>query len=80
VDLEGRVALVTGAGAETGRAITLRLVAGGALVVVADIDQQAAQGTVEVIEAAGGHAAALAADVTRDEDVRCSPPGSRSSG
>jgi NAD(P)-dependent dehydrogenase (short-subunit alcohol dehydrogenase family) len=70
VDLEGRVALVTGAGAETGRAIALRLAAGGALVVVADVDQQAAQGTVEAIEAAGGHAAAVAADVTRDEDVR----------
>jgi NAD(P)-dependent dehydrogenase (short-subunit alcohol dehydrogenase family) len=64
------VALVTGAGAETGRAIALRLAAGGALVVVADIDQRAAEDTVAQIEAAGGHAAAIAADVTKDADVR----------
>jgi NAD(P)-dependent dehydrogenase (short-subunit alcohol dehydrogenase family) len=64
------MALVTGAGAETGRAIALRLAAGGALVVVADIDQRAAEGTVAAIEAEGGHAAAIAADVTSDEDVR----------
>jgi 3-oxoacyl-[acyl-carrier protein] reductase len=64
------VALVTGAGAATGRAIALRLAAGGALVVVADIDQRAAEDTVAQIEAAGGHAAAIAADVTKDADVR----------
>ena len=64
------MALVTGAGAETGRAIALRLAAGGALVVVADIDAAAAAGTVRAIEAAGGRAAAIGTDVTRDEDVR----------
>ena len=64
------MALVTGAGAETGRAIALRLAAGGALVVVADIEHRAAEDTVDQIEAAGGHAAAIAADVTKDEDVR----------
>jgi NAD(P)-dependent dehydrogenase (short-subunit alcohol dehydrogenase family) len=64
------VALVTGAGAATGRAIALRLAAGGALVVVADLDRRAAEDTVDQIEAAGGHAAAIAADVTKDEDVR----------
>ena len=64
------MALVTGAGAETGRAIAQRLAAGGALVVVADVDQEAAEGTVATIESEGGHAAAIGADVTRDEDVR----------
>ena len=64
------MALVTGAGAETGRAIALRLAAGGALVIVADIDLAAAEATVRAIEAEGGHAAAIGADVTRDEDVR----------
>ena len=64
------MALVTGAGAETGRAIALRLAAGGALVVVADIDGAAAEGTVEEIEAQGGHAAAIEADVTDDDQVR----------
>jgi NAD(P)-dependent dehydrogenase (short-subunit alcohol dehydrogenase family) len=64
------VALVTGAGAETGRAIALRLAAGGALVVVADVDGRAAAATVEQIEAQSGHAAAIEADVTKDDDVR----------
>jgi NAD(P)-dependent dehydrogenase (short-subunit alcohol dehydrogenase family) len=63
------VALVTGAGAETGRAIALRLAAGGALVVVADVDVAGAEETVAQIEAQGGHAAAVEADVTRDDQV-----------
>jgi NAD(P)-dependent dehydrogenase (short-subunit alcohol dehydrogenase family) len=63
------VALVTGAGAETGRAIALRLAAAGALVVVADVDVAGAEETVAQIEAEGGHAAAVEADVTQDEQV-----------
>jgi NAD(P)-dependent dehydrogenase (short-subunit alcohol dehydrogenase family) len=70
MELDGKVAVVTGAGEETGRAIAVRVAAAGALVVVADLDAAAAQGTVEAIEAQGGHAAAIAADVTRDDDVR----------
>jgi NAD(P)-dependent dehydrogenase (short-subunit alcohol dehydrogenase family) len=70
VQLDGRVAVVTGGGAETGREIALRLAAGGALVVVADLDLAAAEGTVRVIEELGGHAAAIEADVTDDGDVR----------
>jgi NAD(P)-dependent dehydrogenase (short-subunit alcohol dehydrogenase family) len=63
------VALVTGAGAETGRAIALRLAAGGTLVVVADVDKAGADETVAQIEAQGGHAAAVEADVTKDDQV-----------
>jgi NAD(P)-dependent dehydrogenase (short-subunit alcohol dehydrogenase family) len=70
VQLEGKVALVTGAGAETGRAIAVRLAGAGALVVVADIDHPAAEETVAAIEEQGGHAAAIEADVTDDEQVR----------
>ncbi|HEX5617106.1 MAG TPA: SDR family NAD(P)-dependent oxidoreductase [Solirubrobacteraceae bacterium] len=70
MQLDGRVAVVTGGGAETGRAIALRLAAGGALVVVADRDLAAAEGTVAAIEQQSGHAAAIAADVTDDADVR----------
>jgi NAD(P)-dependent dehydrogenase (short-subunit alcohol dehydrogenase family) len=69
VELGSRVALVTGAGAETGRAIALRLAAGGALVVVADRDLAGAEGTVAAIEAQGGHAVAIEADVTDDGDA-----------
>ena len=70
MQLDGRVALVTGAGAETGRTIALRLAAGGALVVVVDVDEAAAQASVAAIEEQGGHAAALQADVTDDGDVQ----------
>jgi NAD(P)-dependent dehydrogenase (short-subunit alcohol dehydrogenase family) len=70
VELDGRVALVSGAGAETGRAIARRLAGAGALVVVADVDEAGADATVAQIEADGGHAAAIVADVTDDGDVR----------
>jgi NAD(P)-dependent dehydrogenase (short-subunit alcohol dehydrogenase family) len=70
VQLDGRVAVVTGGGAETGRAIAQRLAAGGALVVVADVELAAAEETVEQIEQQDGHATAIAADVTDDGDVR----------
>jgi NAD(P)-dependent dehydrogenase (short-subunit alcohol dehydrogenase family) len=70
VQLDGRVAVVTGGGAETGRAIAQRLAAGGALVVVADVELAAAEETVEQIEQQDGHATAIAADVTDDDDVR----------
>jgi NAD(P)-dependent dehydrogenase (short-subunit alcohol dehydrogenase family) len=70
VELDGRVALVTGAGAETGRAIALRLAASGARVVVADVDAAAAGRTARAIEQQGGHAAAIETDVTDDEQVR----------
>ena len=62
--------MVTGAGAETGRAIALRLAAGGALVIVADVDLAAAEATVEAIAERGGHAAPIETDVTDDEQVR----------
>ena len=61
---------MTGAGAATGRTIALRLAGGGALVVVVDVDEAAAQASVDAIEEQGGHAAALQADVTDDGDVQ----------
>jgi NAD(P)-dependent dehydrogenase (short-subunit alcohol dehydrogenase family) len=64
------VAVVTGAGAETGRAIALRLAVGGALVIVADVDLAAAEATVDAIAERGGHAAPIETDVTDDEQVR----------
>jgi NAD(P)-dependent dehydrogenase (short-subunit alcohol dehydrogenase family) len=58
-----RLVVVTGAGSGIGRAIAARCGRAGAQVIVADIDEPAAQRTVEEIEAAGGRAYAYRLDV-----------------
>lgn len=61
--LEGRTALVFGAGGGLGGAIARSLAAEGARVVAADIDADAAGATVEAIGSAGGRAMALQWDL-----------------
>lgn len=63
-NLQGRVALITGAGRGIGQAIARKLAAHGARVVVNDLDPDPAAETVELIEKAGGQAVALAGSVT----------------
>jgi 3-oxoacyl-[acyl-carrier protein] reductase len=70
-ELSGRVALVTGAGRNIGRAIALALADGGAAVVVnARANRGEAEGVAIEIERAGGKAVALTADVTDPEAVQ----------
>jgi 3-oxoacyl-[acyl-carrier protein] reductase len=64
--LEGRTALVTGAARGIGLAITERLVAEGARVLIADLDSAAAKDAAGRL---GDAVAALVADVTRPEHV-----------
>lgn len=65
MELSGKVAIVTGAGRNIGRAIALDLAAGGAaLVVNARQNKAEAEAVVRDIEAKGGRALAFLADVT----------------
>ena len=68
--LEGKSALVTGAGGGIGRATALAFAREGARVAVADVAVEAARETVAQVNAAGGQAISLSGDVTRDADVR----------
>ena len=61
--LDGRVAIVTGAGRGIGRAHALELARHGARVVVNDVDPGEAAAVVSEIESAGGLAAVNSADV-----------------
>jgi len=59
IRLDGKVAIVTGAGRSLGRAYALALAAAGAAVVVNDIDADTAAQTVTDIRAGGGRATAV---------------------
>jgi NAD(P)-dependent dehydrogenase (short-subunit alcohol dehydrogenase family) len=67
--LEGKSAIVMGAGSGVGRASALRFAEEGARVVVADVDLERAKETVRLVEDAGGTAIADQCDVSQDADV-----------
>ncbi len=67
--LEGRVAIVTGAGGGLGRAHALYLASQGAKVVVNDLTQEAADRVAAEIVAEGGEAVGIAASVTDEAAV-----------
>jgi 3-oxoacyl-[acyl-carrier protein] reductase len=68
VELNGQVALVTGAGRGIGRAIALELASLGASVAVAELNAAAAAETAAEIQQTGRQALGVRADVTRADD------------
>jgi len=67
--LAGRAAVVTGAGRGLGRAIALALAEAGCRVVLTARTPHELADTATLVEAAGGRAAAVVADVTSPADV-----------
>ncbi|MEX5721177.1 SDR family oxidoreductase [Geodermatophilus maliterrae] len=65
-----RVAIVTGAARGIGAATALRLAADGLAVAVIDLDESSTAGTVQAIQAAGGRALGVGADVGDAEQVQ----------
>ncbi|AHH19882.1 putative oxidoreductase, SDR-family [Nocardia nova SH22a] len=67
--LEGKVAVITGAGSGLGRQCSQLFASEGASIAVVDIDPERAAGTVELVEQQGGKAIAVTADVSVEQQV-----------
>jgi NAD(P)-dependent dehydrogenase (short-subunit alcohol dehydrogenase family) len=68
--LEGKVALITGAGSGIGKESAILFAAEGAKVVAVDMNEEAGKAVVATITAAGGEAVFAKADVSKSEDSR----------
>jgi len=68
--LEGRIALITGAGSGIGRVTAALFAREGARVIVNDLNREAAEATVEAMGAGRERACALLADVSDSASVR----------
>ncbi|MFB9750721.1 SDR family NAD(P)-dependent oxidoreductase [Paenibacillus hodogayensis] len=67
--LHDKICLITGAGSGIGQSAALLFAAEGACVIVNDLDESKGEATVEAIQADGGTALFVHADVTRPDEV-----------
>jgi 2-hydroxycyclohexanecarboxyl-CoA dehydrogenase len=79
MNLEGKVAVITGASSGIGRALARRFASLGANVVAADINEDGGQETVGMIEKDGGKAVFTRCDVTSYEDAKAAVATARES-
>ncbi len=68
--LEGKVAVITGAGTGIGRATAKLFAAEGAKVVVAELNAEAGEQTAQLIVQAGGEVIAIPTDVTDPDSIQ----------
>jgi len=69
MSLQNKVALITGAASGIGRECALKLASQGATVVIADLNQAAADKVAEEIKQSGGKAMGVVMDVTDEAAV-----------
>ncbi|MEH6549734.1 MAG: SDR family NAD(P)-dependent oxidoreductase [Pseudomonadales bacterium] len=68
-DFKGKVAVVTGGASGIGRSIVAALLAEGAKVVIADVEQSALDAAVEALSAGGGEVSGVVTDVSKKESL-----------
>src|SRR5580693_6749091 len=68
-ELQGKIAIITGAGRGIGRAIALRLAHEGAAICVTDVDLASAQVVAQQIIKDHGQAITVKVDVTKQDDI-----------
>jgi 3-oxoacyl-[acyl-carrier protein] reductase len=73
--IEGKVAIVTGAGGGIGEAYARALVGEGAKVVIAEIDEQKGASVADSIKAAGGDAVFVPVDVSSESSTQAMAAG-----
>ena len=69
MSINGKVALVTGAGQGIGRAIALRLANDGADIAIADLDAEKMRAVADQVRAVGHKSTVFTADVSKRDDV-----------